>query len=577
MAEPINNWQAFRQYYSRDNPGRPVQEASIAWTEYKAKHGIETGSTKKASTKRSQPRKSPTRTITSPKRSNRRGKEQSPVKRSPPKTHMQAMIPSTLVGLPPELLGYVTRHLPSGSVGVLQLLSRGMKGKTQHALVQLCQELPTTNEVIQYIRSRLQVDKPISVDILVPSNKDMRSPKIMKLEMLGVYSLFAPTNQFTAFVPGTTNVVIHPNTSGLSVKTELDEGFANPFTLLGALRRRESCRKEYFIKYNNDEYGVNIVREYIRATVTPLLSSLVDVDASRVFDANVPVLKDEDIVLLPIPEVNRMIYTSKVAFLGVLLAIWLNTPLGNVFDSFGDNVDLTENEEMQRVLKMRVRMIHQRYVEVLEMMEPLDSLQPDGREVAQYMRAKLLKKEPFRIGFIKTMYSQGPSITTSEVHNVRSIARDVIETYTYIGGERIRIRDHTSTVDIKYMIQNESVHGNVDPHTLRAILEIRGAEIAQEDARTYFADRCRPHINNFSHSITIRNNEEVVVREGANLTTKLLGTTAGSIAVLVTLLHWAGADSKVIRKMAEQSIVGNADVALAVRVFQLYTEIYQSI
>jgi hypothetical protein len=573
MAEPIGTWQAFRSHYATTNPGRPVQEASAAWTAYKARHGIQASTPRRSQGRRSQGMRSPKR---SPKRSPLRASSPIPA-RSPPKTQMQRMIAPTLAGLPKDLLENVTRYLSPGSVGRLATLSSAMAAKSRQAVQALCKDLPSADELLAYFRSRVEARVPVSIDVLtLPTS---RSPiGIRQLRAVTSRELAASKSRFTAYwVPsGMTIVIAHPNTPGSSLRKELASGLANPYAMLGALRRRESCVKDYLATHGSDKYGLDITREYIRTTLTPLLSTLVDVEASRVFDATVPTIRDEDVVLVPPPDdpARRTTYAGAVAFLGVLLSVWLATPLDRGPGPFDNNLALEEDAPLESFLRMRVRMIHTRYVGGLETLEPLGSSMVDAREVAQYVRRRLARREPFRIGILTVTRDYR---TIAAVHSISADGTDVTETYQDDERSGIDIRSSTGKADPKHVAESVALLSTVDPHTLRSVLEMRGGIASpQEAARKYLKRHCHPEVQYLAELAVVRKMEEVVVQEGVRLRSELSEGHVRALSVLLVLLHWAGADEAVTREIL-YSAADRADVSVVVRALQLYVDVYRSV
>lgn len=280
MAEPINTWQAFRSYYARQNPGTSVQQASEAWTKHKERHNIVTGTTKKSSSRRESPKKSPTKgkqhALSPPKSPTRTTKiskssktHKSPPK-SPPKTIMHMLVQPSFTGIPKELRNVIASNLPSQGIASLQAVSKATKKHTEQELARLCQEQPTILEIQSYIKDMLAHP---SWSIAFFDADSLRTDNI-KLTIYksknGSYHKYVMKIHHNNDTGEYRSILQYYNRKYLSIEKDLNhiKTLIDPVSLRKIYLRRKSCNQSDYLA-TVKQYALNILRPFLLPFLTP--------------------------------------------------------------------------------------------------------------------------------------------------------------------------------------------------------------------------------------------------------------------------------------------------------------------
>jgi len=497
MAQPITKWQAFRHFYSKDNPGRSVQEASVAWEEYKNKHGV----VSKTSTKIS-PQTSPK---TSPKKS--------PGKKSPSrKTQMEMLAPATLTGLPMEVGRIMSQYLPDKSVAYLQSLSKRTKAFTQKELERICEELPTKGEVIGYVKELLTMPT-FTVSFLRPSkvseedstNNDEDSEGEVSEkeedeedeedEEEFQYSNLTMTNAKLLFISNEIDTAgVRLRRSSQQVSRDYVGNYItslpDPLTMYRILQRRKSCKPK-----QRGEY-LGIVMEYVRSVMKPLLEPFLSkADIKRVFESRERTeIRINLLPIMPQPQPNqqnapeiydirqlRNTYILSGYYLH-LASKWLRNEL---VDNAFPQGDAATHEYIIELINSIFHFFENATREGAFGLEfGLESTYPTTSEVLDYIDETIKKKGTRKVAFYFTIAT--PSIATAtifikELTISGGIVKELIWyncTLQFGGTSRPEIKTVTTsgTVALEKWHNNKILPGIVDPQTAYAISKQTGTK-----------------------------------------------------------------------------------------------------
>lgn len=560
MAQPIKSWQAFRRFYATINQGASSVQAGQAWQEYKQLHDIATGTTR------------PLPASTSPRRA---------TKHPSPRRVPQA---ATLISIPLEIGGLIAGYLPPHSIAAMQAVSKRTKLQSQHALEQLCNELPNTDEVSMYLNGLRGDELPYTMTLLRLPHVDISC---------AVALLYRRSNHESG-------AILHVAGDRIDINTLSQDGFAaylnagllvDPTTLLAVLTRREGCAK------GHPGYGYDLVARYARAVMTTLLE---------------PLLRPEDIesllnrtasmrlIPLPIPAGGDAEYLQHLLELYLAAEVWL----GNIDADLAQQGAL-DVEDALHIDGGNLVLGAGAYIATLKSLEhviahinhpqlPPEAAYPLRRDILSYLDRQLRRNQPFRLGVYTTWRKANSGWRGADV-KVRVLSMtdqqhgDYVE-HVYMARSNA-VRDLGAVVAYGLQeLRTEQRLGAIDPISTLAILRAHHtAAEASRLARMYLYAHTRTYwvflLND--HGMERLNRGELLKEGASGLRYAVLRTNEerqlNRLAVL--MLYWGGVESPELVTLV-RGIRGepppphlrtrpyDADVETVLRAYQ---ELYQSL
>jgi len=308
----------------------------------------------------------------------------------------------SLTGLPKELGSMIASHLPPKAIGSMQRTSKRTQQISLAAMKKLCETLPNEDELRDYTQYLKEVYSERSVS--------RYRPDIVQVARK------------------------HPKHAGISYSLRDEDGWKqihkedeafkfmgipDPNSVLGILRRRVGCRREYLVKHKVDAYGLNIVRTYLRGVLRPFLLPIVGEYEDEVFNP-LNIRADIERLVQPIPtsesEVEalrmRKKYQNNLLLLKLLVWTWLGEVNWALALHQIDNVeDITIDAETlireARELIIQVHNYSNRLVYIMKRFddEKVNSV-PDHPQIVRWIREMLSKKRMrLRVAFLGDDYS----------------------------------------------------------------------------------------------------------------------------------------------------------------------------
>jgi len=484
MAQPIPNLKAFRTLYSRENPSSTEDDVRREWATYRTQHGMSKA-------------RSPIRVTTQ---------------------RYGGLTQSTLTGMPQDVVGLISGHLPASAVGVLTRTSRAGHRMTQQRMRQLCSELPTNKDVVDYLLDRLTQQLDTTVMWFKPHvGIEDGVLKVLELRYGPEFGEGIRASAVDTVITAMTDVVdneaedVGPRqvleshnriASTLAEAVLIAEGAetlgaVDPVMMLRVIRQRLGCRK------NSVDYGLDMVKAYYRRVLAPYLGRLLGTEgARRVYDADYVIGELPRIVEESQDDINQLL----------LLSEWLEAHdlVGLSEYAHGDQPrDVDSLRGQVRGILGRIRNIDMYYAFVisdLQHEEVLEPQLPGGNEIATYLTNLIKSRHPFRVGMLnndrKIVYvitgvgghiqHQATKLTQVASTDYRSNNEDRSNLYVPWDGY-ISDEDVPTNATIDYILKTRRVIWPLDVHTLKDIINrrITGQVDLKEYLRRYLDDYVR--------------------------------------------------------------------------------------
>jgi hypothetical protein len=218
---------------------------------------------------------------------------------------------NTLAGLPLDVGTYLSHFLDDRSVAVMHRVCKATYRSTLPRLVALSNRIPSTGEVLAYLRDQVTVNMPTQVTLLTP--RDQPSAPHSTLELRAGQYYLARVRDPEIVLAGAHAETL-PVREG-ALRDILGPLLVDPSTLLLVMGRRVGPTR---LHPRGRAYGSDVVRAYTSDVLRPLLEPLVGSElATTLLTGRTASLS------VPVPQLPRVEFDRKVERLRDTLHGWI--------------------------------------------------------------------------------------------------------------------------------------------------------------------------------------------------------------------------------------------------------------
>jgi hypothetical protein len=393
----------------------------------------------------------------------------------------------TLMGLPVEVGTEIGRRMGQDTLAAMQRVSKRARLMTEPALLDLYNTLPSSAEIADYVYTVSESYGDEIVAFYRPSNDNPCA------------TVACTDNDYRATYHAVTRYSIGERYDGIPVvsrdstrmepivaayEREPASSLPCPSAVMECLRRRAGCRKRHLERHGVDEYGVDLVRNYIRATFRPYLAPLVKGDVDAAYAAGPDVIGSLLVDPASEPDLMRMTYRLALERLRMLTSCWLD-PMRRWDEYYAPDDD----GEMRQHAVDTVSYVVGFDVGMLTRRADARVWLPDDREIVGWLRKALDTHTAFRMR-LWDRYGVCTTIDNTSDGRVQYSALGCIEDADglFVGVEQVPV---SRTATLASVLATGSLPGRVDPDTMLKVMRER---VEARVSSSYGVDAIRQHV-----------------------------------------------------------------------------------